>query len=120
MNIYEIKVQEGFKHRGNAVVASSIKNSKIYYQASKDEVSIIQMANTAYDFMGIFSIIFIQFPNKYIKKMSKMSEGPINAIINKFKKIMKQSTDQAKALLKQFKFVNPSALIDISNILRVF
>jgi hypothetical protein len=113
--------KEGFAHRGNAIV---VKNPGINQIGINDlnpnskEFDVFAIAKGFYNFLSIFADVFVKFPNKYVRKLGNMAQGPLEALANKFKEILKKCEVQAREILEALKpytkFAIPFSLADMT------
>ena len=116
--------KEGFAHRGKAIV---VKNEGINQLSAKDlnpnskEFNVVEITKGFYKFLSIFADVFVKYPNKYVRKLGNMAQGPLETVMKYFKEILKKTKDQAEAVLEKIKpYFNismPWTLTDMTKIL---
>jgi hypothetical protein len=99
-----VKLKEGFKHKGKAVIADNKKSMDIsLLNPNIKGFNVFETAKLGYNFLSIFANVFVKYPNQYVMKLGSMAQGPIESVINKFKVIIKDSQERGKELMEELK-----------------
>ena len=122
INEEEINLKEGFKHKGNAVIANNKKSLNLSaLNPNVKGFNVIDTAKMGYDFLSIFANIFVKYPNQYVMKLGSMAQGPIQSVLKTFKQIIKDSQEQAKIVMEELKpyltLAIPFSLADLTKMI---
>lgn len=99
-------MKEGFAHRGNAIVVKREGTNQLGLKdlnPNSKNVDIISTTQSFYSFLGIFADAFVKYPNKYIRKLGSMAQGPLESLFNTFKEFLKNTKDRGKDIIKKVK-----------------